>query len=136
MEWTVVDIALGAGTGEGDPLSPGKMSPDSSSPATPSPPALRAPPPPPPGGEGSHGDIPHESRARGAALTPVSREKERVGPNPVLPRDLPVHWTVVAIAMGRGQYVGIRGTSRLPGCKPPDSVKKDQYFSSGESAGN
>ena len=41
----------GAGTGEGEPPSPGKMSPDSSSP-----PALRAPPPPPPGGEGSHGD--------------------------------------------------------------------------------
>ncbi len=95
----------------------------------------------------------------------------RIGQKRVLSRDLPMHWTGVAIALGGGadgegarplpdlgliptdchppvtpsppagtrtfllkapapeggQYVGIPGTSRLPGCKPLDSIKKDRY---------
>ncbi len=46
----------GEGTGEGETPSPGKMVPESSSPATPTLPGLR-PPPPPPGAGAAHGDI-------------------------------------------------------------------------------
>ena len=79
------------------------------SPATPSPPALRAPPPPPGGGEGSHDDI-RDKPCPGAAAASVSREGTgrpgRADQNPVLPRVLPVQWTVVAIAMGGGDRGG------------------------------
>jgi len=95
--------------------SPDKTTPKSSSPASPTPPVLRAPPTP--GGRGSHGDI-REKPCPGAALPPVSRSdisfpegqagesRSGAGRKLVLPRDLPVQWTVVAIATGGGGQGG------------------------------
>ena len=81
---------------------PRRWVPIRSSPATPTPPALRAPPLPPHRGRGRSWRYPVGSRARGAVLTPVSRGKGGVGPNPVPPRDLPVQWTVGVSPGGGG----------------------------------
>ncbi len=95
------DIATG-GRGPGRGSSPGKMIPGRSSlqapppspqvgtrkslSGTPTPPPLRAPPPPP-RGRGQCVAIPSGKPCQIPDLTPVSRDKGSVGPNPVLPRD-------------------------------------------------
>ncbi len=112
----------GRGPGRGNPPSPGKMSPDSSSP-----PALRAPPPPPPGGEGSHGDIPWEAVPRERCRSRFPGRRGEWAPIRFFSGISPCTGPWWLSPWGVGQYVGIPGTSRLPGCKPPDSVKKGQY---------
>ena len=74
--------------------------------AAPTPPALRAPPPPPPGGRGSHGDSQGKAVSGGGAGGGFSGEGGRASPDLVRPRDLPVQWTVVAIATGGGDRGG------------------------------
>ena len=118
----------GRGPGSGLVPSPGKMVPESSSPATPTPPALRAPPPP--RGRGQSGRYPVGSRARDGAGGSFPGG-EGAGPYPVLLRDLSMEWTVAAITMGGGDRRGgfptpQAGTRRPRGCKPPDRAKHDR----------
>jgi hypothetical protein len=62
---------------------------------------IRPPTPPPPGGGGSHGDSRWNATPGGGADAGFPKDREEsVSEKRVLPRDLPVRWTVVAIAIG------------------------------------
>ena len=93
----------------------------------PIPPALRAPPPPPPGGEGSHGDIPWEAVPRERCRSRFPGRRGEWAPIRFFSGISPCTGPWWLSPWGVGQYVGIPGTSRLPGGNPPDSVKKGQY---------
>ncbi len=102
VQWTVGISPWGEGTGEGVSPSPGKISPKSSSPAPPPRPRCAL--------------LPAPSRGRGQSWRYPGRAVPGSGSragfpggesqNPVLPRVLPVQWTVVAIAMGGGDRGG------------------------------
>jgi len=146
VHWTVVAIATGGGDRGGLPLPAGvnsyvplRQPPPRprflegilvrSSPAAPTPPALRAPPPPPPGGRGSHGDSQGKAVSGGGAGGGFSGEGGRASPDLVRPRVLPVQWTVGISPWGEGTGEGEApspqaGTRtflfKAPGPRPPE----------------
>ncbi len=138
----------GEGTGEGARPVPGQNVIQKFLSGIPTPPGLRrgipvrffgSPHParpsassPAPGGGGSQGDTQWKAVPGGAPRAGFPGEGS-VSPDPVRSRDLPrpaggsPYVPPQSPRPRRGQYVAIPGKSRLPGCKPPASVKQDRY---------